>query len=256
MGPVCSKRKPPAWGDPAPWMRIRPSKERLRPRRKLGEANLAKAFGTTRIHIRQMPAHLASRCIVTQYVNRAAFLIRPAVEGARKVIAARHVVETATVAGAIDRLDASTRDRLQHHMHRERADDRTDRWASLSLRGDFHVLVGKMVVLDFTKELMLRTSLALATFEVLGSPDGSPDAHLHIADLILPRAEAGALQVLGRLLDAIQYRPRLGGAQFRRHRHHLPKPRHRAAWRTRGPRQRYELHTACKFRRHGNESHT
>ena len=96
---------PPSWGDPAPWMRIRSFKERLRPGRKLCEANLAKAFGTTRIHIRQIPAHLASRCVVTQYVNRAAFLIRPAVEGARKVIAARHVVETATVAGAIDRLD-------------------------------------------------------------------------------------------------------------------------------------------------------
>jgi len=68
-------------------MRIRPSKERLRPGGKLGEANLPKAFGTTRIHIRQMPAHLASRCIVTQYVTRAAFVIRPAVEGAHKVIA-------------------------------------------------------------------------------------------------------------------------------------------------------------------------
>ena len=60
--------------------------------------------------------------------------------------------------------DASTRNRLQHHI---RTDERTeDRSASLALTADFHVLVGTMVFLDFAQELLLRTSLALAMIEV------------------------------------------------------------------------------------------
>jgi DNA-binding GntR family transcriptional regulator len=209
---------PPSWGDPAPWVRSRPSKERLRPGRKLGEANLAKAFGTTRIHIRQMPAHLASRCIVTQYVNRAALVIRPAVEGAHKVIAARHVVETATVAGAIERLDASTRDRQQHHMRRERA----DRWASVSLRADFHVLVGKMVVLDFYQRADAASLARACDVRAVG-----------LAGLFTKRSSAyrrshvGARSVrtrswAGSSITSISASPRRGNA-IRRHRHHLPK---------------------------------
>ena len=49
------------------------SQKRLRPGLKLGEARLANAFDTTRIHVRQALAHLASRRIVAQYANRGAF---------------------------------------------------------------------------------------------------------------------------------------------------------------------------------------
>ena len=37
------------------------SQKRLEPGAKLGEDRLARAFGTTRVHIRQVLAHLASR---------------------------------------------------------------------------------------------------------------------------------------------------------------------------------------------------
>ena len=85
------------------------SQKRLRPGLKLGEASLADAFRTTRIHVRQVLAHLASRHIVTQYANRGAFVGRPTVEEARDILAARHVVEAATVSAAIDRLDGSAK---------------------------------------------------------------------------------------------------------------------------------------------------
>src|SRR5258708_39367867 len=68
------------------------SQKRLRPGTKLGEDRLARAFGTTRIHIRQVLAHLASRGIVTHYPNRGAFLYRPTVEEAREMFAARRVL--------------------------------------------------------------------------------------------------------------------------------------------------------------------
>jgi DNA-binding GntR family transcriptional regulator len=238
------------------------SQKRLHPGLKLGEASLAKAFGTRRIHIRQVLAHLASRRIVTQYVNRVAFVGRPTVEEARDVFAARHVVEAATVSAAIDRLDASARDRLMHHTRRERADDRTDRWASLSLTADFHVLVaelaGNMVIMDFAKELMLRTSLAIATLEVQGSPDCSADAHPHIADLILARDRAGALEAKRRHLEEIEHRHRRGAPE--RDPDDITTIFQDLGIVSLGAQEAcdapYELHTACNSRRHGNGSHT
>jgi DNA-binding GntR family transcriptional regulator len=227
MDPARRKRKPPAtkvgrprtMDDDAVVQGLLKaiSQKRLRPGLKLGEASLAKAFGTTRLHIRQVLAHLATRRIVTQYINRGAFVGRPSAEEARDVFAARHVVEAATVAAAIDRLDTSARRKLKEHMRREQADDRSDRWASLSLTADFHILIaelaGNMVMLDFAKELMLRTSLAIATFEVPGSPDCSADAHPHIADLILARDKAGALDAMRKHLGEIEHRLRLGTPQ-------------------------------------------
>lgn len=193
------------------------SQKRLRPGLKLGEASLADAFGTTRIHVRQVLAHLASRHIVTQYANRGAFVGRPTIEEARDIFAARHVVEAATVSAAIDRLNGPARERLRQHMRRELADDRRDRWESLSLTADFHVLIaelaGNMVTMDFAKELMLRTSLAIATFEVPGSPDCSADAHPRIAELILARDKSRALEAMRRHLDDIEHRLRLGSPQ-------------------------------------------
>jgi DNA-binding GntR family transcriptional regulator len=171
------------------------SQKRLKPGAKLGEDRLARAFGTTRIHIRQALAHLASRKIVKQFPNRGAFVYRPTWEEAREMFAARSVIEAATVSAVIDRLDKPGRDALKRHMKREAGHDRNDRWASLSLTAEFHVLIaelaGNRVLLDMTRELMLRTSLAIATFERPGSQDCSPDAHPGIGELILARDKAG-----------------------------------------------------------------
>jgi len=92
---------PASWGDQAPCMTKRSSKARLHPGRKLGKDNSAKAFGTTRIYIRQGLAHVASRCIGTPHVNHGAFGVRPAVEKAPSHCR-RHVVGAATVSAAID----------------------------------------------------------------------------------------------------------------------------------------------------------
>ncbi|MDU6731085.1 MAG: GntR family transcriptional regulator, partial [Bradyrhizobium sp.] len=101
------------------------SQKRLKPGTKLGEDRLARALGTTRIHIRQALAHLASRKIVVQFPNRGAFVYRPTWEEAREMFAARRVIEAATVAAAIDRLDKPGKALLKAHMAREAADDRS-----------------------------------------------------------------------------------------------------------------------------------
>ena len=63
------------------------SQKRLKPGAKLGEDKLASAFGTTRIHIRQALAHLASRKVVMQFPNRGAFVYRPTWEEAQEIFA-------------------------------------------------------------------------------------------------------------------------------------------------------------------------
>jgi DNA-binding GntR family transcriptional regulator len=193
------------------------SQKRLKPGAKLGEDRLARAFGTTRIHIRQALAHLASRKIVKQFPNRGAFVYRPTWEEAREMFAARSVIEAATVSAVIDRLDKPGRDALKRHMKREAGHDRNERWASLSLTAEFHVLIaelaGNRVLLDMTRELMLRTSLAIATFERPGSQDCSPDAHPGIGELILARDKAGAIRAMKHHLEEIERRIKPDGTR-------------------------------------------
>ncbi len=190
------------------------SQKRLKPGTKLGEDALAQVFETTRIHIRQVLAHLVSRHIVTHFPNRGAFIYRPTVQEARDIFAARRVLETATVNAVMNNLTDEARTKLKLHIGRETGHDRNDRWASLALTADFHILIaelaGNTVLLDFAKELMLRTSLAIATFEVPGSLDCSPDAHPVIADLMLAGDRAGALAAMNRHLDEIEHRLHLG----------------------------------------------
>jgi DNA-binding GntR family transcriptional regulator len=186
------------------------SQKRLKPGAKLGEDKLAAAFGTTRIHIRQALSHLASRKVVMQIPNRGAFVYRPSWEEAQDIFAARRLIETATVAAAIDRLDKSGKAALKSHMELEAKHDRNDRWASLSLTAEFHILVAKLagnqVLLDMSRELMLRTSLAIATFEAPGEPDCSPDAHPDIGALILAKDKAGAIHAMRHHIEDMEKR--------------------------------------------------
>ena len=188
------------------------SQKRLKPGAKLGEDKLASAFGTTRIHIRQALAHLASRKVVMQIPNRGAFVYRPSWEEAQDIFAARRIIEAATVAAAVDRLDKSGKAELKAHIEREARHDRNDRWASLSLTAEFHILVAKLagnrVLLDMSRELMLRTSLAIATFEQPGEPDCSPDAHPGIGGLILARDKTAAVHAMRHHIDEMEQRIR------------------------------------------------
>jgi DNA-binding GntR family transcriptional regulator len=147
-----------------------------------------------------------------QFPNRGAFVYRPTWEEAREIFAARRIIETATVAAAIDRLDKAGKAELKAHMELEARHDRNDRWASLSLTAEFHILIAKLagnhVLLDMARELMLRTSLAIATFEHPGEPDCSPDAHPDIGALILARDKAGAIHAMRHHVEEMERRIR------------------------------------------------
>ena len=186
------------------------SLRRIRPGTKLGEDKLAKAFGTSRMHIRLALAHLSARRIVTHQPNRGAFVWQPSVAEARHIFAARRVLERATVEALVDGLTEEAAEVLRRHVAQEGSHDRSDRWDSLALTAEFHGLIarlaGNSVMLSVVDDLMHRTSLAIASFEPPGSHDCSPDAHPDILALILARDKAGAVAAMDRHLHEIEDR--------------------------------------------------
>lgn len=189
------------------------SLKRIRPGMKLGEDQLVAAFGSNRIHIRQVLAHLGSRNVITLYPNRGAYVAEPTVEEAHQVFAARRTLEAAAVSELIDRLGEGEETELRHHLERERGHAHDDRWNTRELTGDFHsviaVLAGNAVLAKFIEELVLRTSLIIAAFEPQGDEDCSPEAHPHIAQLILARDKKAALKAMQDHLDSMERRLQL-----------------------------------------------
>jgi DNA-binding GntR family transcriptional regulator len=189
------------------------SLKRIRPGTKLGEDQLVEAFGTNRVHVRQVLAHLGSRNVVTLYPNRGAYIARPSVEEARQVFATRRVLERAVVAELVETLTPKQAAELRRHVEREHAHADDDRWGVLSVTGEFHSLIahltGNAVLAKFLEELVLRTSLIIAAFEPQGSVDCSHDAHPVIARLILDRDKDAAVAAMDEHLDAMQSRLRL-----------------------------------------------
>ncbi len=186
------------------------SLKRLRPGTKLGEDQLVEAFGSNRIHVRQVLAHLGSRNIITLYPNRGAYVAQPTAEEARQVFATRRILERAAVSELVDNLGKRAAQELRQHVEREDAHAHDDRWSTLTLTGEFHSVIGRLtgndVLAKFIDELALRTSLIIAAFEPQGSVDCSPDAHPAIARCILDGDKTGAIAAMDEHLDAMESR--------------------------------------------------
>lgn len=188
------------------------SLKRIRPGTKLVADQLVEAFGSNRIHIRQVFEHLGSRNIIRLYPNRGAYVAEPTVDEARHVFATRRVLERAAVSDLIDTLDQRAAETLQQHIEQEHRHAEDDRWQTLSITGDFHSLIahltGNVVLAKFLDELVLRTSLIIAAFESRGAEDCSPDAHPAIVKAILAKDKPAALAVMDAHLTAMEKRLR------------------------------------------------
>ena len=171
---------------------------------------LVEAFGSNRIHIRQVFEHLGSRNIIRLYPNRGAYVAQPTIEEARQIFATRRILERAAVSDLIDGLDDQSVKALQEHVQREHAHPEKDRWNTLTITGDFHSLIarlgGNAVLAKFIDELVLRTSLIIATFEPRNSEDCSPYAHPVVAELITTRDREGAVAAMDTHLRAMEDR--------------------------------------------------
>ncbi|MDR3470628.1 MAG: GntR family transcriptional regulator [Devosia sp.] len=186
------------------------SLKRIKPGTKLVADQLVEAFGSNRIHIRQVFEHLGSRNIIQMYPNRGAYVAQPTVEEARQIFATRRILERAAVLELIDRLDARAIKVLGEHVDNEHDHTDSDRWSTLTITGEFHGLIaelsGNAVLAKFIDELVLRTSLIIATFESRETDDCSPDAHPDIAARILARDRDGATAAMDAHLRAMEDR--------------------------------------------------
>jgi DNA-binding GntR family transcriptional regulator len=186
------------------------SLRKLRPGMKLGEEELATAFGTNRAHIRQVLSHLGSLDLVRLVPNRGAFVAQPTVAEAHAVFEARAVLERAAVEAAVARRTADTAKVLQASIAAERAKREADRWDGLDQSAGFHVelarLSGNPVLAKFMEELALRTSLIIAEFEPPGAEDHCPEAHPDIAAKIAAGDREGALRAMEQHLAAMKAR--------------------------------------------------
>ena len=138
-------------------------------------------------------------------------MAQPSVDEARQIFATRRVLERQAVLQLIDRLDDTMEAALRHHIGREHAHDEQDRWSTLTVTGEFHGLIaqlsGNAVLARFVDELVLRTSLIIATFEQHGGADDcSPDAHPDIVGRILARDREGAVAAMEAHLAAMENR--------------------------------------------------
>jgi DNA-binding GntR family transcriptional regulator len=186
------------------------SLKRIRPGAKLGEDQLVDAFGTNRIHVRNVLAYLGSRGIVTQYPNRGAYVTEPSVEEARGVFRTRRILERAAIEALVPRLTEQDIEEIRNHLETETKHLADDRWNTLSVTGDFHALIGHLsgnaVLAKFLEELVLRTSLIIATYEPSGSADCSYDAHPDIAEKLIARDAPAAVAAMDAHLIAMESR--------------------------------------------------
>lgn len=173
----------------------------LSPGTALQEEELAQAFGVSRTVIRKVLQQLARERLVDIVPNRGATVAKPTAEEAREVFEARRVVERILVESVIARaVDTDFAELISTAKSEQAAFETGNRQERVKLSGDFHRqlarLGGNKVLGDFLNELVSRTSLIIALYESPGAVPCSHSEHLEIADAMMRRDVARAVQYM------------------------------------------------------------
>jgi DNA-binding GntR family transcriptional regulator len=179
----------------------------LPPETRLVEERLCEIFGVGRTRLRQVLQRLAHERVVTLMPNRGAVVSKPSVREAREVFGARRVLEAGTVARFIESATKADCKRIHDHVLREQSACRqSDRRASLKLSGEFHLIIaetgGNQILCDMLRDLVSRSSLIIAVYQVPGTPCCPPDEHRELATM-LERREARASELMIQHLDRV-----------------------------------------------------
>jgi len=169
----------------------------LPPGTKLAEEALGEVFGVSRPTIRAVLIRLAHEGIVELQPNRGAFVARPSVKAARDVFAVRRTLECAMVAQLASGLDRVAMQNLRATVKAELdAQARGDRKTQLRLSGELHLQLAKFtgneILHDILKELISRSSLAIAAYQIPGTSGCRCDDHAHLLDALAARDDATA----------------------------------------------------------------
>lgn len=179
---------------------------RLPPGTALPEDTLASAFGVSRTVVRKAIIRLAHDRLVELRPNRGAAVARPTVKEARELFEARRMIEPSLITMTIGSIDDVQLQELRGSVDEERsAYTRGDRRMLIRLSGDFHrrlaEITGNEVLRDLLGELISRTSLVIALYELPGIWPCSLDEHLGLLELVARRDEDAAAALMREHLD-------------------------------------------------------
>jgi DNA-binding GntR family transcriptional regulator len=176
----------------------------LPPETRLVEERLCEIFGLGRTRLRQVLQRLAHERVVTLMPNRGAIVSRPTIREAREVFAARRVLEAGIVQMFLEGATRIDLKRVQDHLASERAAWlANDRRAMLKLSGEFHLVMaevaGNSILIELLRDLISRSSLIIAVYQLPGTPPCPPNEHQDIVGALERRDPAAAALMLKHL---------------------------------------------------------
>ncbi len=185
--------------------------QRLPPGTKLKEESLGDIYRVSRARVRKVLARLSHERVVTHVPNKGAFVAEPSVEEAREVFAARRVIEGYLVRLLAERHDPATARVLRAHLRVERRARRTKRFEEVVRSGgDFHLVLahaaGRPIIGNFVRELVARSALISAAYEVGVPSSCEHDEHRELAECIERGEVDRAVAVMDAHLSGIETR--------------------------------------------------
>jgi DNA-binding GntR family transcriptional regulator len=177
----------------------------------LREHRLAAMFGTTRGRARKVLMRLGHEGRLELIPNRGAFVPTPTLADARRVFAARRVLEAGIVATLAQGVARSDLARLRKHLDAERrAAAAGRRHDSVKLSAAFHTLlaeiVGSEAIAESLDRLLLPAQLLVSLYEPASLSHCAPTEHEQVVDALAAGDVKRAVAVMTAHLAAIEGR--------------------------------------------------
>ncbi|MGH6891686.1 MAG: GntR family transcriptional regulator [Dongiaceae bacterium] len=192
---------------------------RIPPGTALPEDALSNAFGVSRTIIRKVLQRLNHERLVDIVPNKGATVAKPSNEEARQVFDARRAIERVVIERVIEHVRDQDIDALAALVADEKkAFEVGDKRRRLTLSGEFHSrlarLSGNEVLASIVTELVSRTSLIIALYELPGAVPCSHGEHLEIIDAVRRRDARKAIQYMDHHLQHIEAQIDLNETSF------------------------------------------
>jgi DNA-binding GntR family transcriptional regulator len=188
---------------------------RLTPGAKLPEHRLAAIFDVSRERIRKVLHRLVAERRLEAIPQRGVFVPSPSRDEIRNVYLAHRVFEAGVIAELVRSYNEQTLDLIEAHLEKERAAGAAgDRAASISLSGEFHMLLvdslGNPELSRSLRELLSRSSLMVSAFEPARLSICGIDEHAAIAAALKARDPDRAIALSGEHFRHIEERVQQG----------------------------------------------
>lgn len=182
---------------------------RLKPGTRLGEADLARAFGASRTRVREALMKLEVRGLVYVASRRGWYVAEPSADEARAALGARKAIETGLLSG-LTAIAPDHLDRLRAHVEAEQREISSgDVAARTCALGDFHILLaeatGNPLLVDILRDLTARTILVSMLYQSDGAAAASNADHVAIFDAMVAGDFAGAAALMADHIDAVEH---------------------------------------------------